>query len=90
MWALIPEIAAGLGTGISAVAASIAFRLWRGKRDQQPDVVVTRQSGDVRITLSGADEEQVLRLLASLDREAGEGADRATGDDPQSATPREQ
>ncbi|MGI5468375.1 effector-associated constant component EACC1 [Streptomyces sp. CA-132043] len=90
MWALIPEIAAGLGASISAVATSIAFRLWRGKRDHHPDVVVTRQSGSVRITVSGADAEQVHRALASLDGEGVEGSDHANGDGPQSATPREQ
>ncbi|WP_103832810.1 hypothetical protein [Streptomyces sp. Ru73] len=89
MWALIPEIAAGLGAGISAVATSLAFRVWRGKRKDHPTVVLTRQSGDVRITVSGADAEQVRRALASLDGESGTGSAQANGDGSQAGARQE-
>ncbi|MBZ4020469.1 hypothetical protein CCS38_33040 [Streptomyces purpurogeneiscleroticus] len=93
MWAFIPEIAAALGSGISTVvAATIAFRLrGYGKKENPPTVVVTRQSGDVQITVSGADAEQVRRTLASLDAENGRTAvPESNGDEPQAGARREQ
>ncbi|MFD8413426.1 hypothetical protein ACFV2Q_16930 [Streptomyces sp. NPDC059650] len=55
-----------IGSGWSAASLGVAVAAWRGTRPNPPAVTIRR--GDLEIVLTGADEEQMRRAVAVLDR----------------------